>query len=172
MCKHRFGVHLLQNPPLCSSTVATGDTHPEIGSPAVRWGHINWGKKYFVLGWPEHLRQDKSLLYQHRRAQRTNQRRTPFHLYSLSPYSPRFHQSAGPTPLWWQQLPMHPLVKGISSSRYAGWVGGMFLNIILEQLMNSWKQWQEWLWGLGACDSLHAESRIWLFRWSKDTYFS
>jgi len=53
------------------------DTHLETGCPARqpaqvagRWGHINWNslwwvKKYFVLGWPEEPRQDKSLVYRH-----------------------------------------------------------------------------------------------------------
>ncbi len=59
------------------SSILTGDTLSETGGSARLpsqvagpWGHINWssvrwGKKYFVLGWPEQPRQDKSFLYRH-----------------------------------------------------------------------------------------------------------
>ncbi len=63
----------------CFGRCVTGDTHSKTGGPARlpaqvagRWGNIylnsvRWGKKYFVLGCPEQLRQDKkSLLYRHK----------------------------------------------------------------------------------------------------------
>ncbi len=56
--------------------VWTVDTHSEKGGPerlpaqvAGRWGHINlnsvqWGK-FFILGWPEQPRFNKSILHRH-----------------------------------------------------------------------------------------------------------
>ncbi len=48
-------------------------------------------KKYLVLGWLGQPRQETGT------TSPTNQRKDPFHLYSLSPHSPQFHQSAGAT---------------------------------------------------------------------------
>ncbi len=36
MCKHRFGVQLLQNPPLCSSTVATAVSIPALQQVSIK----------------------------------------------------------------------------------------------------------------------------------------
>ncbi len=72
---------------------------------AGRCRHINWnsvqrGKKYFVLGWVEQPRQNKVSCTG--TMSPTNQpRKDPVHLYSLSPHSLQFQQSAGAgTPLW------------------------------------------------------------------------
>jgi hypothetical protein len=49
-------------------------------------------EKYFVLGRLEQPRQNKNLLYWH---DKPNER-DPSPLFSLSPHSPQFQQSAGP----------------------------------------------------------------------------
>ncbi len=84
--------------------ILTGDTHSKTGGPARlptqvagRWGHTNWisvrwGKKYFVLGWPEQPRQDKKSLVQARRAQR----RTPFICTLWVPIHLSFNNQQGP----------------------------------------------------------------------------
>jgi hypothetical protein len=38
MCKHRFGLHLLQNPPLCSSTVMIPSLSPHLELPGEEEG--------------------------------------------------------------------------------------------------------------------------------------
>jgi hypothetical protein len=57
---------------------------------------VRRGKKYFVLGLLEQPRQDKNLFTYTGTTSPTNQpRKDPFHLYSLSPHSPKFQQSPG-----------------------------------------------------------------------------
>ncbi len=146
VCKHRFGVHLLQNPPLCSSTVATGDTHPEIGGPArlpaqaaVRWGHINWGNKYFVPGWPEHPRQDKKSLVPARGAKRTNQQGPLSFVLFESLFSSVSPVSRGrPSLVSLVSTLANPLSKGsLLPYTQDGWVG--FFSTLF--LINIWTVW-------------------------------
>ncbi len=47
-------------------------------------------KKYFVLRWWEHQRQDKNLFYLHDEPNKPE--KGPYHLYSISPHLPQFQQ--------------------------------------------------------------------------------
>ncbi len=76
------------------------------------WNSLEWGKNYFVLGWPEQPRRNKSLLYWHDEPNASTNE-GPFHLYSSSPHSLQFQQSAGAgTPLWshWEKHPKDDLM--------------------------------------------------------------
>ncbi len=116
---------------------AAGDKHSETGGPARlpsqvagRRGHINWnsvrrGKKYFILGWTEQPRKEKSLLYG-MTSPMNQPRKDPFYLNSLSPHSPQFQQSVGATPLlhlWLQQtqgIIQYMLIQNWSSYNVQG----------------------------------------------------
>jgi hypothetical protein len=55
-------------------------------------------KEYFVLDQLEQSRQINDLLYQDDMPNEPT-KEGPFHLYSLSPHSPQFQETAGATPL-------------------------------------------------------------------------
>ncbi len=111
-------IHIFLQATHCS--VLTEDKHSETGGPAQL--PAKKLKKYFVLGWPEQPRQDKSIFYQP-----TNQpKKNPFHMYALSPHLTQFQQSAGDTPLWslcptWISREM---VQHWSVGGSVGWLGG------------------------------------------------
>ncbi len=54
-------------------------------------------KNIFCTGPTRAAKAEQKSLVRELQAQRTNQGGTPFHLYSLSPHSPQFQQSAGAT---------------------------------------------------------------------------
>ncbi len=55
---------------------------------------------YFALGRLEQPRQNKTLLCRHDKSNKPTKEGPPFHLYSVSPHSPQFQQSAWATSLY------------------------------------------------------------------------
>jgi hypothetical protein len=68
------------------------------------------GEEKNILYWAGAAKAEQKSLVPARQAPRTNQERNPFHLFSLSPHSPKFQQSAGDTPFWSPWL-THSTVK-------------------------------------------------------------
>ncbi len=68
-----------------------------------RWGHINWNSvrwgKFFFLADQSSLGLIK-VPCTDTTSPTNHPRKDPFHMYSLSPHSPQFQQSAGSIPLW------------------------------------------------------------------------
>ncbi len=103
-------VHNFNLRSLVMSCGAPRDTYFETGDPARppaqlagRRGQMNWnsvrrGNKYFVPGRPEQRTQKKNSCTD-TTSPMNQPRKDPFHLYSLSPHSHQFQQSAGATPL-------------------------------------------------------------------------
>jgi hypothetical protein len=56
-------------------------------------------KNYFCVGPIRAVKPEKKFLISAIQAQRNQPRKDTFHLYTLSPHSPQFQQSAGATPL-------------------------------------------------------------------------
>ncbi len=109
----------------------------------MKWNSVRWGVEYFCTGPTRAAKAVQKSLVTAWRAQRTNLRQYPFHMYSLSPQLPQFQQSAVATTLWFtppatHTLPHLPPHEMVGLWRHLHWSSSFSSSIIGLQGCDNW----------------------------------